>query len=270
MSSETDKQSEDLFSQKLEDLMKPVTQADLDSMMHGQMPTPDFGTFGNPYKLPMIPDPYLTHPDYDRLPNGTLRRREQMPPDYTQPYWGHENGRSTIEEQVYNVGQHVVEGRTKSQAALQHAVGSTLLEVACSPGVVLKEARERGFVATGIEPCPDHVEFIQNYSGCEVLCGLFGELDLSDRRFDTIVALDVLEHVPDPGHFVQEALKLLNPGGRLVVMIPAIIPGTEFREVDFHPEHLHLFHENHLREWLNPIVLDIWHPGHIIAVAEKH
>lgn len=40
------------------------------------------------------------------------------------------------------------------------------------------------------------------------------------RRFDTIVALAVIEHVPDPAKFLNTALRLLAPGGSIVLTTP--------------------------------------------------
>jgi 2-polyprenyl-3-methyl-5-hydroxy-6-metoxy-1,4-benzoquinol methylase len=88
-------------------------------------------------------------------------------------------------------------------------------------------------------------------------------------KFDSIVAMDVLEHVKDPEAFVSAALKLLNPGGRLVLMVPALLEDGLFREQDMHFEHLHLFSEGHLREWLNPIEISRWELGHETIVVEK-
>jgi 2-polyprenyl-3-methyl-5-hydroxy-6-metoxy-1,4-benzoquinol methylase len=43
---------------------------------------------------------------------------------------------------------------------------------------------------------------------------------LTPKSFDLINALDVLEHVEDLPHTLSELLKLLKPGGRLVVSGP--------------------------------------------------
>ena len=45
--------------------------------------------------------------------------------------------------------------------------------------------------------------------------------DLSGHRFDTILYLDVLEHVRDDRDELARAAELLNPGGSLVVLAPA-------------------------------------------------
>lgn len=57
--------------------------------------------------------------------------------------------------------------------------------------------------------------------GCEkqisVLQDLIPGLDLPDHRFDVVFSKDVLHHLADPAPLWNEALRLLRPGGCLVV-----------------------------------------------------
>lgn len=210
-------------------------------------------------------------PIYEVLQNGTLRLTNPKPLDYcNDPYWG-VDGKSTLEDQRYNLEQHMnADGISKVDYALRRCVGNTLLEIGCAPGSLLRVARERGFKCVGVEPNLAYVGEIERHSGCSVFCGEFPAIwSLFTVGFDSIVALDVLEHVKNPEAFVFEALKLLNPGGRLVLMVPALLEDRLFREQDMHFEHLHLFSEGHLREWLNPIEISRWELGHETIVVEK-
>jgi 2-polyprenyl-3-methyl-5-hydroxy-6-metoxy-1,4-benzoquinol methylase len=64
-----------------------------------------------------------------------------------------------------------------------------------------------------------------------------------DGRFDSIVAGELIEHLENPGLFLQGSRKLLKPGGRLVLSTPNVFSimwalmyakkGTHA----FHPEH---------------------------------
>jgi SAM-dependent methyltransferase len=46
-----------------------------------------------------------------------------------------------------------------------------------------------------------------------------------DKKFDTLVALAVIQYLPDPEQFVRWALELLRPGGKVVITTPN--PATE-------------------------------------------
>jgi len=42
------------------------------------------------------------------------------------------------------------------------------------------------------------------------------------QRFDLILMLDVLEHLPDPAAALEHARSLLTPGGRILITVPAL------------------------------------------------
>jgi 2-polyprenyl-3-methyl-5-hydroxy-6-metoxy-1,4-benzoquinol methylase len=205
--------------------------------------------------------------EYIEIEYGTLKRKDPSPVAYDQPYWG-VDGHSEIQDQCFNVHGYKNEaGITKTEAVLQYCKGSTLLEIGCAPGAFLREARKRGFFGIGIEPCEEHIPFIEEHSRCMIYHGFFEDFEIPGL-FDTIVAMDVLEHVPDPQRFIEKAISQLKEGGRIVLMLPAIYDDGEFDERQFHPEHLHLFSQEHLRKWLDPIIFDRWIVGHEIVVLE--
>jgi SAM-dependent methyltransferase len=55
---------------------------------------------------------------------------------------------------------------------------------------------------------------------CEAVTGTLGNLD-PDRRFDSVIYVDVLEHIQDDRAEVLAALRFLRPGGHLVALSPA-------------------------------------------------
>jgi SAM-dependent methyltransferase len=61
-------------------------------------------------------------------------------------------------------------------------------------------------------------------------------LPFAAASLDNIVMLDVLHHIRRPLAFFEEAVRVLRPGGRLVMLDPAITPGSWPVYKFLHPE----------------------------------
>ena len=61
------------------------------------------------------------------------------------------------------------------------------------------------------------------------------------RGFDTIVSLETVEHVADPGRLIEKLAGLLRPGGLLISSVPTT------PSVDVNPHHRHDFSERSFR-----------------------
>jgi tRNA (mo5U34)-methyltransferase len=208
-------------------------------------------------------------PIYETLPCGTQHLVNPQPIDYAGDYWDGKK-HSTLEEQQFNVdGFRNIAGETKVDCVLKRCRGKRLLEIACAPGCLLKRAREAGFEAFGVEPSERYVHTIEKYSGCKVFFGFFPGVDCGSG-YDTVVAMDVLEHVNYPEQFVECVLALLNPGGRAIFMIPARLNDGLFDNKHLCFEHINIFSEKRLREWLKPTEFGRWMIGHEIIVVDKN
>ena len=79
---------------------------------------------------------------------------------------------------------------------------------------------------TALEPDRRLASMIESPDiGCQssvikVVTGTIDHLDRADH-FETILYMDVLEHIADDGAEIRKAVRLLSPGGNLVVLVPA-------------------------------------------------
>lgn len=97
-----------------------------------------------------------------------------------------------------------------------------LLEVGCGSGDRLVSLRSRGWEVEGQEVDPLAVQFCKEKQNLEVHYGRLEDLKLGAGAYDAILMSHVLEHVEDPVPLLRESLRLLKPGGRLLLTTPNI------------------------------------------------
>ncbi len=100
--------------------------------------------------------------------------------------------------------------------------GGALLDVGCFSGLFLSNASKRGFDVSGVEPNHEAYLHVRDFWGFEVAHGTLSAADLASERFSVVSFLDVIEHVPDPVSELKEALRLLRPGGLLLLVTPNV------------------------------------------------
>ena len=98
--------------------------------------------------------------------------------------------------------------------------GGDLLEVGCGYGYLLDEARSLFSRRVGTEFSAQGAE-IARATGAEVLVGGIEQVS-PDRKFDCIVAIQVIEHVYQPLSFVKQLASHTKAGGYIVMATPDI------------------------------------------------
>ncbi|MCU1308672.1 MAG: putative SAM-dependent methyltransferase [Acidobacteriaceae bacterium] len=98
--------------------------------------------------------------------------------------------------------------------------GNRCLEVGPGAGKTLRSLRWIGWQAVGLDLDPHAASTAERASGCTVKVGTLTSTDLPDESFDLIFMSHVLEHLPDLRPALQRCIRLLAPGGRLVVVYP--------------------------------------------------
>ncbi len=98
--------------------------------------------------------------------------------------------------------------------------GGRVLDVGCATGLFLHEMQLGGWEVQGVEPTAEAAAYARERFGLPVAVGRLREAALPAASFDAITFWDVLEHLQTPWADLQEAVRLLKPGGLLVVRIP--------------------------------------------------
>lgn len=100
--------------------------------------------------------------------------------------------------------------------------GKSAVDVGCGGGLACEPMARLGAVVTGIDPSPENIAVARDHAAASGLDIRYEarraeDLVLDGRTFDIVVALEVIEHVPNPAAFVATCASLLAPGGLMVL-----------------------------------------------------
>lgn len=137
-----------------------------------------------------------------------------------------------IREDWYQLWLHEIESSWKFRAIdrFQYTYparrppppGGRTLEIGAGLGnqIQHEDLRDQTYVATDIRP--EMIEAIErDYPNAEaVLLDAQQGLPFPDDEFDRVIAVQVLEHLPDLPPALDEISRVMKPGGRFIVIIP--------------------------------------------------
>lgn len=96
-----------------------------------------------------------------------------------------------------------------------------LLDVGCGLGLFLLALDSSRWERYGIEPMPvPYREAASRLGANRIYPGELTAADLPREHFDVITFWDALEHLPNPRAALEEAFRLLRPGGLVLLSLP--------------------------------------------------
>jgi 2-polyprenyl-6-hydroxyphenyl methylase/3-demethylubiquinone-9 3-methyltransferase len=102
--------------------------------------------------------------------------------------------------------------------------GLTLLDIGCGGGLVTEPLARLGAKVTGLDASETTIGVAASHATtmgltidyrCSSVEALAATKPLA--QYDVIIALEIIEHVADPGLFLQSIARLLKPGGLLIM-----------------------------------------------------
>ena len=118
--------------------------------------------------------------------------------------------------------------------------GGAVLDVGCGPAVMAAEILERGCRFWGVDPSAKMIEIGRGRFGHDPRVRLergdAERLEFPDCSFDAVLCMGVIDSVPDGPTAIREMVRVLRPGGTLVLtFINVFSPYAWWKNYAFYP-----------------------------------
>lgn len=99
--------------------------------------------------------------------------------------------------------------------------GGRILDIGSAVGFLLDEAKKLGWFTFGIEPSRWGRDYAQRF-GLEIIGEELAKTNLSERYFDVITMVDVIEHLVNPKETLIQTRRILKNDGLLFISTPDV------------------------------------------------
>jgi len=123
------------------------------------------------------------------------------------------------------VAQELKKARSDSRvrSILKMTEGVKILDVGCHLGIISRILAEDDKEVLAIDILKSEIALAKAYNQAEGVsyhCQDLFKMCLPGNEFDTILFLEVIEHVDEPTRFLKEFMRILKPGGSLIISTP--------------------------------------------------
>jgi len=110
-------------------------------------------------------------------------------------------------------------GQNKYNQILDYSLNKgSVLDIGCGVGELIDVFKDNGWDSDVVELNPAAIEWLEK-KGHNVNKVHFEDFN-TEKKYDLVMAWNVIEHVLDPKKFVKKAFELLKPGGLFVSEVP--------------------------------------------------
>lgn len=159
---------------------------------------------------------------------------------------------------------------------LEHCAGRVVLEAGSGEGYGANMIADVAARVIGLDYDAGAVEHVRAaYPRVEMLQGNLAELPLDDASVDVVVNFQVIEHLWDQAQFLRECLRVLRPGGRLLISTPNRITFSPGRDTPLNPFHTRELNAAELAELLVAagfrveLMTGVQHGPNLVALDDK-
>lgn len=96
-----------------------------------------------------------------------------------------------------------------------------VLDFGCGSGIFVDELQKKGYQIFGTDISEEAIKYGELRGINNLKIQDSHKLDYPDNNFDVVLSMDVLEHLEDESWAVREVERILKPGGKFIIMVPA-------------------------------------------------
>ena len=117
--------------------------------------------------------------------------------------------------------------RALMRTILPSIIGEDVIDVGCGMGFMSEALAKRGHKTTAVDVEQIYVSYTHQRmltykSSVGSILYKDTQLPFHDACFDSLISLDVIEHVEDHNRLVREFARVLRPYGRVILSVPAL------------------------------------------------
>lgn len=121
---------------------------------------------------------------------------------------------------------------------------SSVVDIGCGTGYLLSQIRElKGCTVYGLDLSPQAIRVMQERRNIKGEAASVPPIPLKDGEYDTVICTEVMEHITDDALLASELMRIVKPGGRVIVTVPNDRWGPEEN-----PEHQRTYTAESLRK----------------------
>ncbi|WP_317753334.1 class I SAM-dependent methyltransferase [Nocardia seriolae] len=159
---------------------------------------------------------------------------------------------------------------------LEQCAGQVVLEAGSGEGYGANMIAGVAAPVTGLDYDDSAVAHVRaKYPRVEMVQGNLAELPLADASVDIVVNFQVIEHLWDQSQFLRECLRVLRPGGKLLISTPNRITFSPGRDTPLNPFHTRELNAAEMTELLAEagftveLMAGIFHGPELVALDRK-
>jgi SAM-dependent methyltransferase len=152
-----------------------------------------------------------------------------------------------------------------------------VLEAGCGEGYGANLIADVASSVIGLDYDDSAVAHVRaRYPRVDMRQGNLARLPLTDSAVDVVVNFQVIEHLWDQGQFVAECLRVLRPGGVLLMSTPNRITFSPGRDTPINPFHTRELNAAELSELLSSegfsveSMLGVFHGKRLVELDDRH